>query len=135
LILVLDPLALDSGLDLGLDLELGLEGGLDAVLLDPTGSTNALVFVLIAALGLVMALIYVPLRLYLTLTARSRRLRLLQRIRRLREELSGGLAPAAAAGDGTASMASAAGQDAVEAPRPRPLGDPALESPLLHDPL
>jgi hypothetical protein len=29
----------------------------------------------------------VPLRLYLTITARSRRLRLLQRIRQLREEL------------------------------------------------
>lgn len=50
-------------------------------------SANAMVFVLVTALGLLMALIYVPLRLYLTLTARSRRLRLLQRIRRLREEL------------------------------------------------
>jgi hypothetical protein len=35
-----------------------------------------------------MALIYVPLRVFLTVTARSRRLRLLQRIRRLREELA-----------------------------------------------
>jgi hypothetical protein len=35
-----------------------------------------------------MALIYVPLRLFLTITTRSRRLRLLQRIRRLREELA-----------------------------------------------
>jgi len=35
-----------------------------------------------------MALIYVPLRVFLTVTARSRRLRLLQRIRRLREELT-----------------------------------------------
>jgi hypothetical protein len=35
-----------------------------------------------------MALIYVPLRLFLTLTVRSRRLRLLQRIRRLRDELA-----------------------------------------------
>ena len=34
-----------------------------------------------------MALIYVPVRLFLTITARSRRLRLLQRIRRLREAL------------------------------------------------
>ena len=34
-----------------------------------------------------MALVYVPVRLFLTITARSRRLRLLQRIRRLREEL------------------------------------------------
>ena len=35
-----------------------------------------------------MALVYVPLRVFLTATARSRRLRLLQRIRRLREELA-----------------------------------------------
>jgi hypothetical protein len=35
-----------------------------------------------------MALIYVPLRFYLTITARSRRLKLLQRIRRLREQLA-----------------------------------------------
>ena len=62
------------------------EGG-DGVVLDPTTSANAMVFALIAALGVVMALIYVPLRLFLTLTARSRRLRLLQRIRQLREEL------------------------------------------------
>jgi hypothetical protein len=142
LILVLDPLALDSGLDLGLDLdlELGLEGGLDAVLLDPTGSTNALVFVLIAALGLVMALIYVPLRLYLTLTARSRRLKLLQRIRRLREELSGGLAAAAGQdaagiGAGSASMAKVEGPGVAEGLRSGPLEDPLIEPPLLHDPL
>jgi hypothetical protein len=57
--------------------------------LDPTGSANALIFLAIAAAGLAMALVYVPLRLYLTITARSRRLKLLQRIRRLREELSG----------------------------------------------
>jgi hypothetical protein len=42
---------------------------------------------LITLLGVVMALIYVPLRLFLTITARSRRLRLLQRIRQLRDEL------------------------------------------------
>jgi hypothetical protein len=35
-----------------------------------------------------MALVYVPIRLYLTITARGRRLRLLQRIRKLREDLS-----------------------------------------------
>ncbi|MCP9886580.1 MAG: hypothetical protein ACRC1L_02605 [Prochlorococcaceae cyanobacterium] len=67
-------------------LEPGRDGGA-GVVLDPTTSANAMVFVLIAALGLVMALIYVPLRLFLTLTARTRRLRLLQRIRQLREEL------------------------------------------------
>jgi hypothetical protein len=68
-------------------LETALEMPADAVLLDPTTSANAMVFVLITLLGVVMALIYVPLRLFLTLTARSRRLRLLQRIRQLREEL------------------------------------------------
>jgi hypothetical protein len=68
-------------------LETALEMPADAVLLDPTTSANAMVFVLITLLGVAMALIYVPLRLFLTLTARSRRLRLLQRIRQLREEL------------------------------------------------
>lgn len=67
-------------------IETALDPGLDPGM-DPATSANAMVFVLIAALGLVMALIYVPLRLFLTLTARSRRLRLLQRIRQLREEL------------------------------------------------
>ncbi|MFN7898424.1 MAG: hypothetical protein ACK5N0_02000 [Synechococcaceae cyanobacterium] len=46
-----------------------------------------MVFLLIAALGLLMALVYVPIRLFLTLTARQRRLRLLQQIRRLRDDL------------------------------------------------
>jgi hypothetical protein len=46
-----------------------------------------MVFLLIAALGLLMALVYVPVRLFLTITARSRRLRLLQKIRKLREDL------------------------------------------------
>ncbi len=54
---------------------------------DTLGMTKAMAFLLIAGLGLTMALIYIPLRLFLTATARSRRLRLLQRIRRLREEL------------------------------------------------
>jgi hypothetical protein len=36
--------------------------------------------------------VYVPIRLFLTITARSRRLRLLQRIRRLREDLGQPLA-------------------------------------------
>ena len=64
-----------------------LNSALEAALLDPTSSTNGLVFLLIAATGLAMALVYVPVRLYVTITARSRRLRLLQRIRRLREAL------------------------------------------------
>jgi hypothetical protein len=63
-----------------------LEGAADRALSAPA-SADGLVFLLIASLGLVMALVYVPIRLFLTLTARSRRLRLLQRIRRLREDL------------------------------------------------
>ncbi|MGB5135080.1 MAG: hypothetical protein WBN89_07890 [Prochlorococcaceae cyanobacterium] len=75
---------LHSALETALD---SAREGSDGVVLDPTTSANAMVFALIAALGVVMAMIYVPLRLFLTLTARSRRLRLLQRIRQLREEL------------------------------------------------
>jgi hypothetical protein len=45
-------------------------------------------FILIAALAGAMALIYVPLRIFLTATERSRRLRLLKRIRRLRDALT-----------------------------------------------
>ena len=50
--------------------------------------SRALFFVLMAGLAGSMALVYVPLRIFLTATARSRRLRLLQRIRRLRDELA-----------------------------------------------
>jgi hypothetical protein len=35
-----------------------------------------------------MALVYIPIRLFLTITARSRRLKLLQRIRKLREVIA-----------------------------------------------
>ena len=49
--------------------------------------SGALFFVLMAGLAGTMTLVYVPLRFFLTATARSRRLRLLQRIRRLRDEL------------------------------------------------
>ena len=42
---------------------------------------------LMAILAVAMTLIYFPLRFFLTLTARSRRLKLLQKIRRLRDEL------------------------------------------------
>ena len=52
------------------------------------GESVALFFVLMAGLAGSMALVYVPLRVFLTATARSRRLRLLQRIRRLRDELA-----------------------------------------------
>ena len=50
--------------------------------------SGALLFVLLAGLAATMALVYVPLRIFLTATARLRRLRLLKRIRRLREELA-----------------------------------------------
>ena len=50
-------------------------------------------FLVLLALGLLMAVIYVPLRIYLTLTTRSRRLRLLQRIRQLRQQLGEDLSP------------------------------------------
>ena len=46
-----------------------------------------LIFTLTATLAVTMTLIYFPLRFFLTLTARSRRYKLLQRIRRLRDEL------------------------------------------------
>ena len=49
--------------------------------------SGTLFFVLMAGLAGIMTLLYFPLRIFLTLTARSRRLKLLQRIRRLRDEL------------------------------------------------
>ncbi len=49
--------------------------------------SGALFFILMAGLAGTMTLIYFPLRLFLTATARSRRLKLLQRIRKLRDEL------------------------------------------------
>ena len=49
--------------------------------------TNNLIFTLTAILAIAMTLIHFPLRFFLTLTARSRRLKLLQKIRRLRDEL------------------------------------------------
>ena len=49
--------------------------------------TSNFIFTLTATLAATMTLIYFPLRFFLTLTARSRRLKLLQRIRRLRDEL------------------------------------------------
>jgi hypothetical protein len=55
--------------------------------LDPSSSTNGMVFLVITTLGLAMALVYIPIRLFLTITARSRRLKLLQKIRRLRQDL------------------------------------------------
>ena len=66
----------------------GLNGPFSEALADPTAGSNVMAFLIVAGLGLGMALIYVPLRIFLTATARSRRLRLLQRIRRLREELT-----------------------------------------------
>ena len=52
------------------------------------GENNTLLFVLMAGTAGMMALVYIPLRIFLTVTARSRRLRLLQRIRRLRDVLA-----------------------------------------------
>jgi len=49
---------------------------------------DGLGFLIISALGLAMALVYIPIRLFLTITARSRRLKLLQRIRKLRESMA-----------------------------------------------
>ena len=49
--------------------------------------TSNLIFTLTAILAIAMTLVYFPLRYFLTLTARSRRLKLLQKIRRLRDEL------------------------------------------------
>ena len=68
-------------------LQTALESADEAISLDPGSTANAMVFVLVAAAGVLMALVYVPVRLFLTITARSRRLRLLQQIRRLRDEL------------------------------------------------
>ena len=77
-----------------------LETTLQALAGEPgtLGMTKAMAFLLIAGLGLMMALIYIPLRLFLTVTARSRRLRLLQRIRRLREELGQPVVPEGVSG-------------------------------------
>ena len=52
------------------------------------GENSTLLFVLMAGTAGIMALVYIPLRIFLTVTARSRRLRLLQRIRKLRDELA-----------------------------------------------
>ena len=52
--------------------------------MDDTGN---FVFTLTATLAVAMTRVYFPLRFFLTLTARSRRLKLLQKIRRLRDEL------------------------------------------------
>ena len=49
--------------------------------------TSNLIFTLTATFAVAMTLIYFPLRIFLTLTARSRRLKHLQKIRRLRDEL------------------------------------------------
>ena len=48
---------------------------------------GVLFFVLMAGLAGTMTLVYFPLRIFLTATARSRRLKLLQSIRKLRDEL------------------------------------------------
>ena len=79
-----------------------LEGAADRAL-SPIAGADGLVFLLIASLGLLMALVYVPIRLFLTITARSRRLRLLQQIRRLRETLGKPLTSPACSEEGEAT--------------------------------
>ena len=49
--------------------------------------SGALFFVLMTGLAGIMALVYVPLRIFLTAPERRRRYKLLQKIRRLRDEL------------------------------------------------
>ena len=49
--------------------------------------TGNFIFTLTASLAAAMTIVYFPLRFFLTITARSRRLKLLQKIRRLRDEL------------------------------------------------
>ena len=58
--------------------------------------SGALFFVLMTGLAGIMAMVYVPLRIFLTATERRRRYRLLQKIRRLRDELVQPLEPGAA---------------------------------------
>ena len=55
--------------------------------------SGALFFVLMTGLAGIMALVYVPLRIFLTATERRRRYKLLQKIRRLRDELVQPLEP------------------------------------------
>ncbi|CAK24288.1 hypothetical protein [Synechococcus sp. CS-197] len=55
--------------------------------------SGALFFVLMTGLAGIMALVYVPLRIFLTATERRRRYKLLQNIRRLRDELVQPLEP------------------------------------------
>jgi hypothetical protein len=66
-------------------LESGISSDLAANGVELAASANGLVFLLIT--------VYIPVRLFLTITARSRRLKLLQRIRRLREEIGSPLKP------------------------------------------
>ncbi len=73
-------------------LEQTLQGGISSepasTALAIADSANGMVFLLITMLGVLMAIVYIPIRLFLTMTVRSRKLRLLQRIRKLREEIS-----------------------------------------------
>jgi hypothetical protein len=80
---------LNEFLEQALDQGLATESGSSPLAL--ADSANGMVFLLITVLGLLMAIVYVPIRLFLTLTARSRRLKLLQKIRKLREEIGGPL--------------------------------------------
>ena len=72
-------------------LDQGLSGEAAAGALGLADSANGMIFLLITALGVLMAIVYIPIRLFLTITVRRRRLKLLQKIRRLREEIGGSL--------------------------------------------
>ena len=69
-------------------LQSALETAADEALGPAMPSANPLVFIAITGVGLLMALVYVPIRVFLTITARSRKLRVLQSIRKLRDRLN-----------------------------------------------
>ena len=83
------PSSLDTTIEsrLATSLETALDSADAVVNLAPVSGSNAMVFVLITALGVAMALVYLPFRPFLTISVRSRRLTLLLRIRRLRGEM------------------------------------------------
>ena len=58
-----------------------LSGQLGDVLADPSSGSNVMAFLVVAGLGLGMALIYVPLRVFLTVTPRLANSAALLRVR------------------------------------------------------
>ena len=87
---------LDSLLEVGKAESSGADvcwSGLRSLALNHGQFRSAVLFVLLAGFAGIMALVYVPLRIFLTATERSRRFRLLQRIRKLRDQLGQPLEP------------------------------------------